>query len=450
MKYFLLFFSLFSGIMAFGQYSINGTITGLQNEDVYLLRITGDNRKIVDTAFTDLTGSFEMSLPKKFPIGLYAIVAGPRQMVELIFNNENIRFVTNGNSPDSQVQIIESVENLVYYDYLTIKGMNLYKLDILDPVVQQYPPDDDFFGKALTKVKKLQNEVSNRTNDLITENPGTLVAHFIRADQPVFANPELDVDKQKQYKKQHYFDNTDFTDTLLMRSNILTSRIVSYLGLYQNNVMSQDQLEDHLLVAVDTVLEKAFVNQEMYEYVMNFLLKGFEAIGFERGLEYLADHNMLSELCVNSERKAKLENKLELIKKLAIGQPAPRFETKDVNGNTVKLDEIKAEKTVLVFWASWCPHCDEILPKLKTLYDNTNHEKLNIVGISIDESKDDLMAAIEEKDLDWINIGELKGWDGPIVEEYGIAATPTLFVLDADKKIIGKPTDMEGLKKLLN
>lgn len=450
MRYLFLIFSMLVSLIAIGQHMINGTITGLQNKDVYLLRVTGDTRKIVDTAFTDLTGSFEMDLPKDFPIGLYAVVLGPKQMVELIYNNEDIRFVTNGNAPESQVQIVESVENLVYYNYLTIKGKNLYKLNILEPVLQNFPKDDDFYKTTLEKVKQLQKEVSNRAGQLIRENPDLLVSHFIRVDQPVFADPESNSDQQTEFLKQHYFDNTDFTDTLLMRSNILTSKIVSYLGLYQEKGMTQEEMENQLLVAVDTVLEKAFVDQDMYEYLMNFLLKGFEAIGFEHGLEHLADHNMLSDLCVNTERKAELENKLELIKKLAIGQPAPEFETEDVNGNIVKLKDIKAGRTVLVFWASWCPHCDEMLPELKALYDTLDHQKVKIVGISIDESKESLMAAIKDRGYNWINIGELKGWDGPIVDEYGISATPTLFVLDADKKIIGKPADIDELKKLLD
>lgn len=451
MKYFLLVFSIFTQFIAFGQHTINGTIAGLQNQDVYLLQITGDNRKIVDTANTDLTGSFEMTLHENFPIGLYAVVAGPKQMIELVYNNEDIRFVTSGKNPESNVQVVESVENLVYYNYLTVKGMDLYKLDLLDPVIENYPKDDDFYQITLNKVKELQQEITDRANQLTEENPNLLVSHFIKVDQPVFADPEASSDQQKLYLKKHYFDNTDFTDTLLMHSNILTSKIVAYLGLYQEKGMTQEQMEDQLLVAVDTVLEKAFVDQQMYEYVMNFLLKGFDAIGFERGLEYLADHSMLSELCVNSDRKAELENKLELIKRLAIGQPAPGFEAKDVvNGNPVKLSDIKADRTVLVFWASWCPHCDDMLPKLKAMYDQMDHNKVKIVGISIDESKDDLMAAIKTRGYNWINIGELKGWDGPIVEEYGISATPTMFVLDANKTIIGKPLELDELKMLLN
>jgi len=450
MKYLITLVFLLNGLVTFSQNTINGTISGLPNEEVYLLRVAGDNQKIVDTAFTDMTGSFEMELQRDFPTGLYAIVGGKGNIIELIFNNENIRFVTGGNTPDAQVQIIESIENLIYYDYLSIKGTNLYKLDLLEPVLQYYPRDDDFYIETVVKVRHLQKQLIDRAYQLVAENPNTLASHFIRADKPVFAEPEIDPDLKKQYIIQHYFDEIDFTDSLLMRSNILTSRIVKYLSLYQEQGMTQEELENQLLVAVDTVLEKAFVDQKMYEYIIDFLIGGFEAIGFERGLEHIANQNMLNELCVNTERKAELENKMELIKKLAIGQPAPDFEVNDLNGNQVKLSNISAKKTILFFWASWCPHCENILPELLKMYDAENTGNIQIVAISIDESDEDLKKLIAENKLDWINIAELKGWDGPIVEEYGIVATPSIYLLDANKTIIGKPGNISELKSLLN
>lgn len=448
MKYYIIIILVLTGLFATGQNRINGTISGLTNEDVFLMRIIGDSRKMVDTATTDMTGSFEMQLDEDVSTGLYAIVAGPRQMIELIYNNENIRFVSTGNTPDAQVQIIESIENLIYYDYLSLKGITLYKLDLLGPVLQHYPQDNAFYVEALVEAKQLQQELTGRAGHLITENPSTLASHFITVDMPVFAEPELDAGLKKQFVVQHFFDNVDFTDTLLINSNILTSKIVQYLSLYQEDRMTQEQLEDQLLVAVDTVLSKAFVNQAIYEYIINFLINGFEAIGFERGLEHIANQNKLSELCVNTERKAELENKVELIKKLAIGQPAPDFETKDILGKVVSLSEIQADKTLLFFWASWCPHCEDMLPELKELYDPGNPEKLQVVGISIDEEREDLEKTINEHQLTWINIGELKGWNGPIVEKYGIAATPTVYILDKDKTIVGKAGTISELNLL--
>ena len=137
-------FFLSSMLLLAQSHQINGTITGLANEEVYLMRILGQNRAIVDTTATDQSGSFTFNLDEDFPVGMYSIIYGPAQMLELIYNKENIRFISGGPSMQSPVQVIESIENLIYYDYLFLKGYNLYKMEMLEPLLQQYPKDDDF------------------------------------------------------------------------------------------------------------------------------------------------------------------------------------------------------------------------------------------------------------------------------------------------------------------
>jgi peroxiredoxin len=213
--------------------------------------------------------------------------------------------------------------------------------------------------------------------------------------------------------------------------------------------MTKEEMENGLLVGVDTILDKAMADQQVYEFVIDFLIDGFQAVGFERGLEYVAEKNQLEQFCENTERKAELEDKMELIKKLAIGKTAPDFTTTDLNGKKITLSEIQSKRIVLVFWASWCPHCDEMLPELKKYYDPLNTAELEIIAVSVDKERADVQSAIDAGSYNWINIAELKGWDGPVVLEYGIAATPTIFILDENKKIIGKPGNKFELKKMM-
>ena len=440
---------LFSLQLSAQNHEINGTISGLANEDVYLMRILGQKHAIVDTAATDPSGAFTLDLEEGFPVGMYSIVYGSGQPLDLIFNNENIRFVFGGSSAQAPVQIIESIENLIYYDFLFLKGYNLYKMEMLESLLQTYPKDDDFYQTLLQQYQGLGKQIQDRLETLTRENPNTIASHFILVDSPLYVDVEMTADAKKVYQKQHYFDKTDFTDTLLIRSNILTAKVIGYLSLYQEKEMTKEAMENSLLVAVDTILEKAMADQQVYEFVLDFLVDGFQAVGFERGLEYLAEQNQLEQLCENTERKAELAGKIELIKKLAIGKTAPDFTTTDLQGKQIKLSEIQAKKIVLIFWASWCPHCDEILPELKNYYDPLNTGELEIIAISLDEERNDVQTSIDIGSYNWINIAELKGWDGPVVLEYGIAATPSLFILDENKTIIGKPLNKFDLKGFL-
>jgi len=429
------------------QHTIDGTISGLENESLYLMQLMGENRRIIDTIQTDITGAFSFMIPEDMKPGMYMIIKGQGQAVELIYNNEDIQFTTSGFSPEDGIQIISSVENLIYYDYLGIKGMNMFKLDVLSALIANYPPNDEFYQDALKQYELLQSQLYERVDELIDNNPLTLASRYLKTDRPILVDPLISNDEQNLFLKQHYFDEVDFNDTMLIRSTFLTSKVVGYLSLFQNNAKSQKELEDNMLIGVDSILNYAQVNQQVYEFIVEFLIRGFESIGFEKGLEHIAVANTLDQFCENTERKLKLENKLELIKKLAIGQPAPDFTTTDINGTEITLNKIEAKKILLVFWASWCPHCDEIMPVINSYYDDNNN--FEVISISIDESKDDLMKSIEESGYNWTYIAELQGWNGPIIEEYGIVATPSIFVLDENKKIIGKPIGKDELVKFL-
>ncbi len=445
----LILFALSAGFVSAQSHQINGSISGLADEEVYLMRILGQNRAIVDTALSDQTGSFTFNLEDGFPVGMYAVIYGPAQMIELIYNRENIRFISGGPSMQTPVQIIESVENLIYYDYLFLKGYNLYKMELLEPLLNQYPKDDDFYKTMLEEYRLMGKQISDRVQTLSSENPNTIASRFVKTDSPLFTDPELSPEIKNTYQRSHYFDNTDFSDTLLIRSNILNSKIIGYLSAFQNKEMTKEDMENSLLIGVDTILEKAMADQQVYEFVIDFLIDGFQAVGFERGLEYVATHNQLEQFCENSERKAELANKMDLIKKLAIGKIAPDFTATDLMGNEITLSKIQAKKTVVVFWASWCPHCDEILPELKNYYDPLNTGEVEVIAISIDEERSDVQTAIDDGSYYWKNIAELKGWDGAVVVEYGIVATPTIFILDENKTIIGKPLNKYELKRFL-
>lgn len=430
-------FILLIALSVFSQtHTVNGTIPGLVNQKVYLLKLMGEKRMVVDTTHSDHLGSFTIEITDQKP-GMFALVIGQEQAVELIYNYENIRFTTTGLSNADGIQIIESVENLIYYDYMNLKGLNLYKMDLLSDLIQQYPTNDEFYIIAVSKFFELQDETNNRIDQLIENNEGTIAAKFITTDRPVIFDPRLPIEQQNDYIRNHYFDNVNFNDTILISSTILTSKAVGYLSLFQEEAASQEDLEKYMLSALDTVLLRASDNQKVYEFLTDFFISGFESIGFEKGLTHIAENSSLDNFCENTERKAKLENKMELIMKFAIGKTAPDFTTSDINGNNITLSKIDAEKTVLIFWASWCPHCDNVMPIINE-YANEN-PGINVIAISVDDSEKDLKNRIDELGYNWTFIGELQGWEGPIINEYGIAATPTVIVLDKDKKIVAKP-----------
>jgi thiol-disulfide isomerase/thioredoxin len=110
------------------------------------------------------------------------------------------------------------------------------------------------------------------------------------------------------------------------------------------------------------------------------------------------------------------------------------------------MTDIHAGFTLILFWASWCPHCAETLPEIDKIYQKAERTRLEIVAVSLDKEKSEWEKALAEKNYSWINCCDFLGWDSPIAIDYNVYATPTMFLLDAGKKIIAKPITLNELK----
>jgi len=98
---------------------------------------------------------------------------------------------------------------------------------------------------------------------------------------------------------------------------------------------------------------------------------------------------------------------------------------------------------LLVFYASWCPHCQTIMPQINELL--KLKKNFEVVAISLDTNREEWKNFIEQNNLNFIHVSDLKGWDGDAAKEYFIYATPTMFLLDSTKKIVAKPITFEEL-----
>jgi peroxiredoxin len=76
-------------------------------------------------------------------------------------------------------------------------------------------------------------------------------------------------------------------------------------------------------------------------------------------------------------------------------------------------------------------------------------KKFEVFAISIDTVKNDWLKFIRNDNLNWINVSDLKGWKGAALNYY-IYATPTMFLINREGKIILKPSSVEQIRKLFN
>lgn len=130
------------------------------------------------------------------------------------------------------------------------------------------------------------------------------------------------------------------------------------------------------------------------------------------------------------------------IKVLAVGQPAPDFESLTPTNQPVRLSDFRGKYTLLDFWASWCVPCREENPNIVNVYNTYKDRGFTVFGVSLDGNPGPWLRAVENDGLPWTQASDLQQWGSEVVGLYRIKAIPASYLLDPDGVILAK--DLRG------
>lgn len=138
------------------------------------------------------------------------------------------------------------------------------------------------------------------------------------------------------------------------------------------------------------------------------------------------------------------------IKVLAVGQPAPDFESLTPTNQPVRLSDFRGKYTLLDFWASWCVPCREENPNIVNVYNTYRDRDFTVFGVSLDGNPGLWLRAIEADGLPWTQASDLKQWGSEVVGTYRIKAIPSSYLLDPDGIILAKDLRGEELGRFVS
>lgn len=486
MKYYLSFLiGLVFTVNSVSAQELKFKVKGLPDTTVHLVKYVGSKLYFADT--TQLKKGIATFDGSKHESGIMAFLLPGQQYFDFINNNEEVYIETSVPNFLDNLKVKKSKENQVFYNYIHFIKKNQEDNNVL---IEKRNALDDNETEAKEKLNNQIRATGERVKEfqkkLIAENEGTFASKVVKMSMDVeIPEPPKNedgslVDSSFSYKyvRDHYFDNFDWEDDRILNTPVFQKKLEYY---YSKEMLLQqpDTVVKYLSRIIDQIPDKS----NMYRFVVSNVASYAEksnVMGMDKAFNlfiskyycapdsegnpkaYWYDQEKLTELCKDTKIRMNLVQGV---------RPPNLILTDTTSNNWIDFYSLESDYTILYFWDPNCGHCKKETPKLQTLYEEKLKDRnvaVYAVGKATGDDFEDWKKFIKEKDLTFINVGvtqevyekakaDPSAFQGITNSEslnyqqtYDIFSTPKLWILDKDKKIIGKGLGISQLEDYMD
>lgn len=431
----------------------------------YLTYYFGKNLNVQDSAMVNDKGLVIFQGAKALQQGVYAVVfPGKRFSVDFLLGDKQVINIKADTTQLINVQISGSKDNDLftsYQKYVDAKGRQL--MAERDAYTQSKTKSDSALHEA--NYLKLNNELNNYRQGIVNNNPGSLMAVLFSAMKETPYPTQVPVTRQDtinnyNFYKTHYWDGITFMDDRIIRTPFFLPK----LERYYREVMHQSP--DSLIKDIDYRLLYARNAPEMYKFLLNWFTDEYinpKYMGQDAVFVHLFEkyHSKGLTPWLNEKQMETITRRAYMQMANLVGEKAANLEMLDTAGKLKPLYSINGEFTVVVFWDPNCGHCKEEIPRIDSIYRASWKDmgvKIYAVLSEKEVARPDWLKYINEQHIgDWVNVYQSQQMaDAEAADNrpgfrqlYDVIMTPTMFLLDKDKHIVGKKLTLLQMNDLM-
>lgn len=458
-------FMCFAGSYA-QEYSV--TLSAPQYKDgiAYLTYYYGKNMNIADSAAIS-NGAATFSSKKVLSPGIYSIVLpGKRISFDFLVGKEQTLnvMIKDTTNPIASSIVSGSKENILFREYQKFVAE---KGAALESERQAFMASKTKADSTLheSNYRTLNTQLNNYRDSVITEFPESMLAVLLKTmKEPIVPHQSpktrQDTTDNYEYYKQHYWDDVTFRDDRIIR----TPFFIPKLERYFRQVINQNP--DSVIREADYLILLSRTNQPMYQFLLNWFTDEYfqpKVMGQDKVFVHLFEkyHSKGITTWLNEKQHKAISDRAYMVMSNLIGEPAAPLVMTDITGKESQLYNVKSEFTIVSFWDPNCGHCRTEMPVLDSIYRaKWKAEGVKIYAVLTDNAvMDKWKSFISEHNFsDWINVYESDKQEKAVQtankpsyrQLYDVIQTPTIYLLDKEKRIIAKKLTIEQMDDLIS
>jgi hypothetical protein len=453
-------------------YKITAQYTYQPDSYLYLGHYFGDKKFLQDSAIIQMDGSAVIKGDKSLVPGLYILVDPKKErFFDLVIDKEQVFSVTvdtafvmksiKGSEENNQLEAYKQATATIFKDYPEWQKELSAAKNKKDSTAAQ-----DKISGAVKKAEQWRDS-------FIQKQPDSYASLLFR----LMREPEFKVGGNKtredsaaafQEYKSNYWKDIPIESQRVLRTPMFEARVTKFMEqvVTRHPDSLKKEIDKFILYSrADTIMFKYYINRFTNEY-MNPKFMGLDVI-FLHLFEKYYQTNQVTWL--SEKDKELVYNRAYNLMGNIVGEPAADPLLLDTLAKPQNLYSIKAPYTLVVFWDPDCGHCREQVPKIDSMYNaDWKNTGIKLVGVLVDtlRTSNTKWPAVREKWTKYIVEHKLNNWHHwyqsyemreeerkknipNFRQNYDVYQTPTIYLLDEEKRIIAKKISPEQIHDFL-